>query len=378
MVDEDHIFLRGWWWDAEGLVEDLDLISPPSVGEIDDRLDDTETELDDCGDTRESALQSETQDDGHYGDESRTDREQAAPDQDDSEPGDGKRKTTTFGGVADLPTDGQESGLPEAQPSGRLPPARLPILKSLVRVPRPDVAELFRPNYGDRADDAANGFFGLVRVPEPAERHRGYRLELRPAVGDPLQAGNRPPIHEPFASREVVLRSLPKDQAPNLKLLRDHLIPALEPLQAQCRLQTTVTTRFAFGEATKPPETSLLVPLFRRLDLVEHQMAHLAADPALADCELLYILDSPTLAAELEQTLFHLSRLFGVAARGLVLERNVGFAAAINSAAAEARGRRLVLLHSDVFPDRPGWIGAMADLLDSKPRIGTVGPRPAL
>ncbi len=361
VIDDHHVFLRGWWWDAEGVVEGVDLISPPRVPEPDEQeADDLEV-----GNHRElTGQETDAQETDAQETDDRISVSEPEP-PDDSAP----RRSQALESGNDL-KELSGLGISDRDPDFR---QRDQILKNLVQVPRPDVSELYRPNYGDRADDA-RGFFGLVRVTEPSERHRGYRLELRPAVGESLVVGNRPPIHEPFAGREVVLRSLPKDQAPNLTLLRDHMVPALEPLQAQCRQKTTITARFAFGEAPATTETSLLVPLFRRLDLIEHQMAHLAADPDLGDYELIYVLDSPELAAVLEQTLFHLSRLFGVAARGLVLERNVGFAGAINAAAAEALGRRLVLLHSDVFPDRSGWIRAMAELADSNPRIGAVGP----
>ncbi len=324
VIDDHHVFLRGWWWDAEDVVEGMDLISPAGARETEE--------------TEEQELET--------------------PEAEEQEP--------------EAPADGEDREVqePEEQPSV----AREPVLGSLIQTPRPDVADLFRESYGDRADGAC-GFFGLVRLSEPAEGHRGYRLELRPTVGDPVQVGRRPPIVEPFAGREVVLSSLPKDQAPNLDLLRDHVAPALEPLQARCRELGAIAHRFEFSQPPASPGISLLVPLFRRLDLVEHQLAHLAGDPALPDCELIYVLDSPELAPQLEPDLFHLSRLFEVPVRGLVLERSVGFAGAINAAAAVARGRRLVLLHSDVFPDRPGWLRAMAELADSNDRIGIVGPK---
>jgi O-antigen biosynthesis protein len=40
-----------------------------------------------------------------------------------------------------------------------------------------------------------------------------------------------------------------------------------------------------------------------------------------------------------------------------------------------ARGQLLLLLNSDVLPDRPGWLGAMARFSDSKPKIGALGPK---
>ncbi len=40
-----------------------------------------------------------------------------------------------------------------------------------------------------------------------------------------------------------------------------------------------------------------------------------------------------------------------------------------------ARGRLLLLLNSDVLPDRPGWLSAMRDFYDATPNIGALGPK---
>ena len=367
-IDEHRVFLRGWWWDAEDVIEGLDLVSPkPDPEDAPLEADAGSVSLEGEGDeTPQEEIPPESEEVPSAGEEVPPAGEEV-PLEGEDVPSGGEEVPPA---EDEAPLDGEDA-TPEDE---EVPPPREPILDGVIRTARPDVAELYRPNYGDRADDAC-GFFGLVRLTEPAERHRGYRLELRTAVGEAIQVGKRPPIGEPFAARDVVFRSLPEDQAPNLELLHDHVVPAIEPLQAECRQLAAVGGSFGFGDSPASPETSLLVPVFRRLDLVEHQLVHLAGDAALADCELIYVLDSPELAFELEQNLFHLSRMFEVPVRGLVLERHVGTAGAINAAAAEARGRRLVLLHSDVFPDRSGWIGPMIELADSSDTIGVVGAR---
>jgi GT2 family glycosyltransferase len=40
-----------------------------------------------------------------------------------------------------------------------------------------------------------------------------------------------------------------------------------------------------------------------------------------------------------------------------------------------ARGRLLLLLNSDVLPDRPGWLGRMTAFYDATPSIGALGPK---
>jgi GT2 family glycosyltransferase len=56
----------------------------------------------------------------------------------------------------------------------------------------------------------------------------------------------------------------------------------------------------------------------------------------------------------------------------IALEENSGFAAANNAALAQARGRYVVLVNSDAFPDR-GAIDQLICRADGNPRIGLVG-----
>jgi GT2 family glycosyltransferase len=58
-----------------------------------------------------------------------------------------------------------------------------------------------------------------------------------------------------------------------------------------------------------------------------------------------------------------------------VLSANVGFAGANNHGASIARGRILLLLNSDVFPEAPGWLDEMVRFYDSLPNAGAVGPK---
>ena len=58
----------------------------------------------------------------------------------------------------------------------------------------------------------------------------------------------------------------------------------------------------------------------------------------------------------------------------LVLGRNLGFAPACNIGLANANGRHVCFLNSDVFPLHDGWLGALAARLEADPTLGMVGP----
>ena len=57
------------------------------------------------------------------------------------------------------------------------------------------------------------------------------------------------------------------------------------------------------------------------------------------------------------------------------LSRNAGFPVANILGTGLAGGRLLLLLNSDVLPDRPGWLQQMVGFYDAQPDIGALGPK---
>jgi GT2 family glycosyltransferase len=108
---------------------------------------------------------------------------------------------------------------------------------------------------------------------------------------------------------------------------------------------------------------------------VEHQLAHFVDDPELLGADLIYVLDSPELEDQLRDQVTRLHRLYPIPFRVVNLTANGGFARANNLGASLARGRVLLLLNSDVFPENPGWLGQMLRFHDSVPAVGAVGPK---
>jgi GT2 family glycosyltransferase len=120
---------------------------------------------------------------------------------------------------------------------------------------------------------------------------------------------------------------------------------------------------------------TIVVPLYRRIDFLEHQLAAFVDDPDLAGADLVYVLDSPELAPQLRTAAVALHDLYGVPFRILTVERNLGFAGANNAGASLARGRLVLLLNSDVLPAAPGWLSSLVEFHDRTPGLGAVGPK---
>ena len=130
-----------------------------------------------------------------------------------------------------------------------------------------------------------------------------------------------------------------------------------------------------FGEQATKPHVSILVPVYGRLDLLEHQMAQFANDRDLHEAELIYVLDSPELKPDMLKISDGLFQLYRLPFKVLVLSDNGGFAAANNIAASEAKGRLLLLLNSDVLPTQVGWLSKLTEFYQELDGPGALGPK---
>jgi GT2 family glycosyltransferase len=146
-------------------------------------------------------------------------------------------------------------------------------------------------------------------------------------------------------------------------------------LQAHRLRSLAITEEVQLGPPVPAPMLSIIVPLYGRIDLVEHQLAQFAADSTWARCDLIYVLDSPADWERLAWRTEALARLYGLSLRLLRLNANGGYAAANNLAATRARADMLLFLNSDVLPSAPGWIERMLATYRSRPRIGALGPK---
>lgn len=129
-----------------------------------------------------------------------------------------------------------------------------------------------------------------------------------------------------------------------------------------------------FGVPPAEPTTSLIVPLYGRCDFLRHQLAQFADDPDFAHTELLYVVDDPALLSETLELAARYAPLFRIPFRVMWYGENRGFAGANNIGARAARAENLLLVNSDVIPQRPGWISTLANALLELPEAGAVAP----
>jgi O-antigen biosynthesis protein len=246
-------------------------------------------------------------------------------------------------------------------------------VQELFRFPRPDVARF----YAALDDDPGikHGFIGHLELSAPSRLHEGWIGELRNRMGDAVEVKAPNVVRDPNAVRDAVLKDLALDSARDNELARDHALPVLARLLRRVHDSVGVQDVREYGSMPKRPAASIVVPLYGRIDLLEHQLFHFSKDSELRGAELIYVLDSPEQADALATLAEGLYAIHRVPFKTATLSRNAGFAVANNIGARFATADHLLLLNSDVIPDRPGWLGRMKAFYQSTPDTGALAPK---
>lgn len=130
------------------------------------------------------------------------------------------------------------------------------------------------------------------------------------------------------------------------------------------------------GTPPAQPLVSIIVPLYGRIDFVEHQLMEFCEDEWLMqNAELVYVLDDPALVEQFSNKVDALYRIYRTPIRWVWGYANRGFSGANNLGAACAKGEYLTFLNSDAFPQQSGWLAGLIEVLRANPNVGAVGPR---
>jgi GT2 family glycosyltransferase len=264
---------------------------------------------------------------------------------------------------------GDTARLTAVSPEGE----RVELLERVFRYPRPDVGEHFAGQPGDPRGD--RGFLAFFQTRLPSLHRRGWLVETESSSGTANEARAREVVSDPDVVRDAILADPFRSGAPNDELMEKQIAPAIARVQERMLADAGISSVTEHGVPAESPHVSIVVPLYRRLDYVEAQLAEFANDPDIRTSDLIYVLDSPEQANELLHGAAQLFRIYRVPFRVAIMNRNVGFAGANNAGASIGRGRLLVLLNSDVVPVRPGWLRAMCSFYDDCADIGALGPK---
>lgn len=244
----------------------------------------------------------------------------------------------------------------------------------VVRFSRQDVMDAYQSTHGDLTANA--GF--LIRVEDLAV---GQPVRLVTPQGDEMivlcaaHAGALP--CDPVAAARWLfgLHTPPHLLAHRMASIDLPLLEPLIALQRSGQQQQPVDVH-PLGEPVARPQASIIVPLYGRMDFVEHQLIEFARDPWIrAHAEVVYVLDDPRLVEPFARQAPIWHRLYRVPFKWVWGGTNRGFSGANNLGAAHSRAPVLAFLNSDAFPQEPGWLQALIAELHGNPSFGAVAPR---
>ena len=249
---------------------------------------------------------------------------------------------------------------------------RAELLSRLFWFPRPDIEEYFGDKQGEGED--RHGFIGYAELDGPSYVSSGWLLELE--TGEWAGQKEIPDVsRNRIEARDRILFSLFRERPGSDELMRQQVHPGIAAIQEELKDTAAIGSVVQMGKPPASPSVSVIVPLYKQLSYLENQMAHWAKDPQMAHEDLIYVLDSPEQAQELNRQARRLHSLYGIPFRLAVMRSNAGFAGVNNCAVGLARADKLLLLNSDVVPLAPGWLAQMAAFYDSTPGIGALGPK---
>jgi O-antigen biosynthesis protein len=251
--------------------------------------------------------------------------------------------------------------------------ARADIIETAFRYERPDVMQFYSARGTERT--RRHGFTAFFTIAAPSLLPDGWIAELH--TGEDLHVEVQCPavLGNPHAARSSVLGELGAHKPLGGKLASEHARHALTRLQKRIVTESQLESVDHYGELPRAPAVSIVIPLYKRLDFVEHQLLQFSRDPDFGRVELIYVLDSVEQRDELALQARALFALYGIPFKVLNLSAGAGYAGANEHGIAASRAKRLLLLNSDVIPDRPGWLSAMCDFYDATDGIGALGPK---
>ena len=204
-----------------------------------------------------------------------------------------------------------------------------------------------------------------------------WGLDLRLASGEAIQLVAPPGLMPPERARALVLRAVHPEGITSA-ILDDCLTPAVALLQRATLAGLAAPGIIHIGQPIARPRVALVIPLYRNLRFLPFQIAAFAGDAALrAAAEIVFVLDSPEQREVVEHMLRGLHAIHALPVTLVIMAANAGYASASNAGAAAAGPsvQHILLLNSDVVPDRPGWLAIMLAPMLRDTRVLAVGPK---
>jgi O-antigen biosynthesis protein len=151
--------------------------------------------------------------------------------------------------------------------------------------------------------------------------------------------------------------------------------PILRHLSSTALGRASISAPVVHGIRKTSPRLSVIICVFRRIDLMLRQAALFADVQGVNEIEFIYINNSPELASSFHSMAETAHELYGLNVVSITASENIGFAKANNEAARLAKGKTLLFLNPDVIPgDRDCIIRAfhVADEMGERSVVGAL------
>jgi GT2 family glycosyltransferase len=237
-----------------------------------------------------------------------------------------------------------------------------------VRILRPDVIGSIGTAHGVTNEDC--GF--VAYAPDVFVADETLYIELETKDGELAYKNIPKPRRRGISAIETILSEIHVRYGDLASAFNNIIGPVVSAINADRLAAPRRVKTITYGPEPEYPRSSIIVPLYGRIDFMEYQLAFLA-DTFSGRDEILYVLDDPRKVREAETLAQASFARFKVPFKLLVLDQNLGFGPANNVGIAHARGTHVCLLNSDVIPCEPRWLDLMVETLESDENIGIVG-----
>jgi len=252
---------------------------------------------------------------------------------------------------------------------------------NLYRFHRQDANEYMKQNNYVFIDDKNHGFCTYINIPKPIKQQwqnlaemQSFRVKLHLKDGSSIPLVTDKKIQDIFTARKLILNAINPQNADD-DLIRKCILPAALKLQQLCIKTIDVNKVIKLGEINNNPLVSLIIPLYKQLEFIKTQLAMMSLDDDLKKAEIIYVLDSPEQASEVENILREYQQLYEIPLTLIIMNKNGGYASANNMGAKYAKGTYLLLMNSDVIPKQRKWLNSLIDAYQTSDKIGALAPK---
>jgi hypothetical protein len=198
---------------------------------------------------------------------------------------------------------------------------------AILRHPRRDVTDHFKAQ--GLAAPAAAGFTGLFSTSRPINDAHAWLIEARYGDGSVRIVPIPDLIREPVAARDAILQFIRERGPLSQTCMKEHIFPVMSAIAELQSARVRIASTEQYGSPPADPAVTIVIPLFGRIDFLEHQMAHWALDGEIGHTDLIYVLDSPELEPHLSGYAAQLYELYHLPFRLAVMSENSGFGQAL-------------------------------------------------